>query len=146
MRAIAWKYLPCACVARVVIVDDVAESDAAPVSATTAKMADTSETQLLSGEKGAKIEPEKRQRRNWSYLQMSGKFGLTTKLPETLGVYDLSAVRERQKEYAAGNVKGPLNDINNVRANEYITSCSNNLFFLVMFGCGIILVTLREQA
>lgn len=106
--------------------DDVAESDAAPVSATTAKMADTSENQLLSGEKGAKIEPEKSQRRNWSYLQMSGKFGLTTKLPETLGFYDLSAVRERQKDYAAGNVKGPLNNINNVRANEYITSCSNN--------------------
>lgn len=70
-------------------------------------MADTSDTQVLSGEEGAKIEPDKRQRRNWSYLQMSGKFGLTTKLPETLGFYDLSAVRKRQKDYAAGNVKGP---------------------------------------
>ncbi|CAG04651.1 unnamed protein product, partial [Tetraodon nigroviridis] len=64
-------------------------------------MADTSETQLLSGDKGAKIEPEKRQRRSWSYLQMSGKFGLSTKLPETLGFYDLSAVKKRQKDYAA---------------------------------------------
>lgn len=49
---------------------------------------------------------------------MSGKFGLTTELPETLGFYDLSAVKKRQKDYATGNVKGSLN-INNVRANEY---------------------------
>lgn len=80
-------------------------------------MADASESQLLSGDKGAKIEPEKRQGRNWNYLQMSGKIGLTTKLPETLGFYDISAVRKRQKDYAAGNVKGPFNDINNVRVN-----------------------------
>lgn len=81
--------------------------DAAAVSVTTAKMADASETQLPS-EKGAKIEPETRQRRNWGYLQMSSKFGFSTKLPETLGFYDLNAVRERQKDYATGNVKGPL--------------------------------------
>ncbi|TWW55363.1 Transmembrane anterior posterior transformation protein 1 -like protein [Takifugu flavidus] len=62
-------------------------------------MADASESQL-PGEKGAPTEPETRQRRNWGYLQMSGKFGLTTKLPETLGFYDLNAVRKRQKDYA----------------------------------------------
>lgn len=72
---------------------------------TTAKMADASDTQLPS-EKGAKIEPETK--RNWGYLQMSSKFGFTTKLPETLGFYDLNAVRERQKDYATGNVKGPF--------------------------------------
>lgn len=108
-------------------------------------MADTSETQLLSGEKGAKIESEKRQRRNWSYLQMSGKFGLTTELPETLGFYDLSAVKKRQKDYATGNVKGNLN-INNVRANENWTSCTNNVFFLAIYDYGIVVVSLGEQA
>lgn len=77
---------------------------------------------------------------------MSGKFGLTTKLPETLGFYDLSAARERQKDYAAGKVKGPLNGINNVRANEYSTSCWNNLFFLVIYVYGNIVVTLGGQA
>lgn len=80
-------------------------------------MADTSESQL-PGEKGAP-EPETRPRRNWGYLQMSGKFGLTTKLPETLGFYDLNAVRKRQKDYATGNVKGPLDGINEVSANKY---------------------------
>lgn len=100
--------------------------------------------QLLSGEKGAKIEPEQRRSRSWSYLQKPGKFGLTTKLPETLGFYDFSAVRRRQKDYAAGNVKGPLMiliTLINVKRPVLITD-----FCLLIYGYGVIVFTLGEQA
>lgn len=90
-------------------VDDVAQSDATAVTAVTAakvKMADLSGTQL-SEEKRAETEPKKRQKRPWTDLHMSGKIGITTELPETLGFYDINAVRRKQREHSAGNVKGP---------------------------------------
>lgn len=68
-------------------------------------MADLSGTEL-SEEKEAEIELKKRQKRPWEDLHMSGKIGLTPGLPETLGVYDISAVRreQQQRELSAGNV------------------------------------------
>lgn len=88
-------------------VDDVAPRDVTVVTAAKAKMADLSGTQLL--EKRAETELKKRQKRSWSDLHMSGKIGITTELPETLGFYDINAVRrEQQEQQSAGNVKAPL--------------------------------------
>lgn len=85
---------------------DVTRSDAAAVTAAKVKMADMSGTQL-SDDRGGEAEPEKRQERPWGDLPMSGKVGITTELPETLGFYDLSAVKRRQREHLAGTVKVP---------------------------------------
>ncbi|XP_076595407.1 transmembrane anterior posterior transformation protein 1 homolog isoform X1 [Chaetodon auriga] len=63
-------------------------------------MADLSGTEL-SEEKEADIELKKRQKRPWDDLQKSAKIGITPELPETLGFYDISAVRRQQREQAA---------------------------------------------
>ncbi|XP_056239319.1 transmembrane anterior posterior transformation protein 1 homolog isoform X2 [Seriola aureovittata] len=63
-------------------------------------MADLSGTEL-SEEKEAEIELKKRQKRPWEDLHKSGKIGLNPGLPETLGVYDISAVRREQRELSA---------------------------------------------
>ncbi|XP_049898815.1 transmembrane anterior posterior transformation protein 1 homolog [Epinephelus moara] len=63
-------------------------------------MADLLGTEL-SEEKEAEIELKKRQKRPWDDLHKSGKIGITPELPETLGFYDISAVRREQRERAA---------------------------------------------
>lgn len=95
-------------IARFVVIrgDDVARSDTEAAPETTVKMADVSGTQL-SEETGAEPEPRPRQARPWSDLHMSGKIGISAELPETLGFYDISAVRRKQREPSAGNVKPP---------------------------------------
>ncbi|KAG7518148.1 transmembrane anterior posterior transformation protein 1-like isoform X2 [Solea senegalensis] len=60
-------------------------------------MADSSGTEL-SEEKDADIEHQNRPKRPWEDLHKSGKIGLTPPLPETLGVYDISAVRRREQQ------------------------------------------------
>lgn len=82
---------------------DVTRSDTAAVTTVKVKMADMSGTQL-SDDRGGEAEPEKRP---WGDLPMSGKVGITKELPETLGFYDLSAVKRRQREHIAGTVKVP---------------------------------------
>uniref|UniRef100_A0A3Q3VUI1 Uncharacterized protein n=1 Tax=Mola mola TaxID=94237 RepID=A0A3Q3VUI1_MOLML len=93
---------PCAHIARVVFLhgDDVTLSDAEAAPETKVKMADVSGT-LLSEETGAEPELRPRQARAWGDLHMSGKIGISTELPETLGFYDLSAVRRKQREPSA---------------------------------------------
>uniref|UniRef100_A0A671WAV7 Transmembrane anterior posterior transformation 1 n=1 Tax=Sparus aurata TaxID=8175 RepID=A0A671WAV7_SPAAU len=64
-------------------------------------MADLLGTEL-SEEKEAEIELKRRQKRPWDELHKSAKIGLTAELPETLGFYDISAVRrEQQQEQSA---------------------------------------------
>ncbi|XP_045886788.1 transmembrane anterior posterior transformation protein 1 homolog [Micropterus dolomieu] len=63
-------------------------------------MADLSGTEL-SEEKETETELKKRQKRPWEDLHKSGKIGLTPELPETLGFYDISAVRREQREHPA---------------------------------------------
>ncbi|XP_071314492.1 transmembrane anterior posterior transformation protein 1 homolog isoform X2 [Trachinotus anak] len=63
-------------------------------------MADLSGTEL-SEEKETEIELKKRQKRPWEDLHKSGKISITPGLPETLGVYDISAVRREQRELSA---------------------------------------------
>ncbi|GAA6222031.1 transmembrane anterior posterior transformation protein 1 homolog isoform X1 [Lates japonicus] len=63
-------------------------------------MADLSGTEL-SEEKEAEIDLKKRQKRPWEDLHKSGKIGITPELPETLGFYDISAVRREQRELSA---------------------------------------------
>lgn len=87
--------------------DDVAESDAVAVTVVEVKMADLSGTQL-SEQKGTETEPRIRQRRPWGDMHMTNKVGLTAELPETLGFYDISAVRRERREHPTGNVKAPL--------------------------------------
>ncbi|XP_037317357.2 transmembrane anterior posterior transformation protein 1 homolog isoform X1 [Pungitius pungitius] len=60
-------------------------------------MADVAGTDLSDG-KEAEIELKKRQKRPWEDLHKSGNIGLTPELPETLGLYDISAVRREQRE------------------------------------------------
>ncbi|KAK2904450.1 transmembrane anterior posterior transformation protein 1 homolog isoform X2 [Channa argus] len=60
-------------------------------------MASLSGTEL-SDEKEAEIELKKRQRRPWDNLHKSSTTGLTPELPETLGFYDISAVRREQRD------------------------------------------------
>ncbi|CAG5988871.1 unnamed protein product [Menidia menidia] len=67
---------------------------------TTVKMADLSGTEL-SEEKEAEIELRKRQKRPWEELHRSHKIGIAAELPETLGFYDISAVRREQRELPA---------------------------------------------
>ncbi|XP_013887764.1 transmembrane anterior posterior transformation protein 1 homolog [Austrofundulus limnaeus] len=67
---------------------------------TTVKMADTSGTEL-SEEKESENALKKRQRRPWGDLRRSGKVGITSELPETLGFYDISAARREQREQPA---------------------------------------------
>ncbi|KAM9850190.1 transmembrane anterior posterior transformation protein 1 homolog [Aulostomus maculatus] len=63
-------------------------------------MADLSGTEL-SEEKEADIELKKRQKRPWDDLHKSGKMGVPPPLPETLGFYDISAVRREQRDLSA---------------------------------------------
>ncbi|KAM7389074.1 hypothetical protein PAMP_023071 [Pampus punctatissimus] len=63
-------------------------------------MADLSGTEL-SEEKEAEIELKKRQKRPWEELHKSGKISITAELPETLGFYDISAVRREQRDLSA---------------------------------------------
>lgn len=70
-------------------------------------MADQSGTEL-SEEKEAEIELKKRQKRPWEGLHKSGKIGITPELPETLGFYDISAVRREQRELSAGDCRVAL--------------------------------------
>ncbi|TKS72047.1 Transmembrane anterior posterior transformation protein 1 [Collichthys lucidus] len=63
-------------------------------------MADSSGTEL-SEEKEAETELKKRQKRPWDDLHRSAKIGLAAELPETLGFYDISAVRRERREQAA---------------------------------------------
>lgn len=83
--------------------DDVAQGD----TAGKVKMADQSGTEL-SEEKEAEIELKKRQKRTWEGLHKSGKIGITPELPETLGFYDISAVRREQRKLSAGNCRVAL--------------------------------------
>uniref|UniRef100_A0A665U7T1 Transmembrane anterior posterior transformation 1a n=1 Tax=Echeneis naucrates TaxID=173247 RepID=A0A665U7T1_ECHNA len=55
----------------------------------------------LSEEKEAENELRRRQRRPWDGLHKSGKIGISAGLPETLGVYDIGAVRREQREFPA---------------------------------------------
>ncbi|CAJ1059094.1 transmembrane anterior posterior transformation protein 1 homolog [Xyrichtys novacula] len=64
-------------------------------------MADMSGSEQLSEEKEKDIELKKRQKRPWEDLHKSAKIGLTPELPETLGFYDISAVRREQREQPA---------------------------------------------
>lgn len=93
-----------------VVFDDVDKSDAAVLTAAaaaaaTAKMAELSGSQL-SEEKRGEPDPIARQRRPWGDLHMSGKIGLTATLPETLGFYDIDAVRREHQEQSAGKRDG----------------------------------------
>ncbi|XP_028271423.1 transmembrane anterior posterior transformation protein 1 homolog isoform X2 [Parambassis ranga] len=63
-------------------------------------MADVSGTEL-SDEKESETELKKRQKRPWEDLHRSGKIGLTAELPETLGFYDIRAVRREQRRLSA---------------------------------------------
>lgn len=54
----------------------------------------------LSDEKEAETELKKRQKRPWDDLHKSDKMGLSQQLPETLGFYDISAVRREQQDSA----------------------------------------------
>ncbi|KAM3612599.1 uncharacterized protein V6R79_010813 [Siganus canaliculatus] len=63
-------------------------------------MADISGAEL-SEEKEAEIGLLKRQKRPWDDLHKSGKISITPELPETLGFYDISAVRKEQQEQPA---------------------------------------------
>ncbi|XP_034546129.1 transmembrane anterior posterior transformation protein 1 homolog [Notolabrus celidotus] len=64
-------------------------------------MADLSSAEQLSDEKERDIQLKKRQKRPWEDLHKSGKIGITPELPETLGFYDISAVRREQREQPA---------------------------------------------
>ena len=75
------------------------------MTAVEVKMADVSGTEL-SEEKETEIELKKRQKRPWDDLHKSGKLGITAELPETLGFYDISAVRREQRETSAGKRTG----------------------------------------
>lgn len=70
-------------------------------AAATAKMAELSGSQLPE-KKREESEPSARQRRPWGDIHMSGKIGLTAALPETLGFYDIDAVRREHQEQSAG--------------------------------------------
>lgn len=72
---------------------------------TAVKMADASGTKL-SEEKESEIALKKRQKRPWEDLRRSGKIGITSELPETLGFYDISAARREQREPPAGKTSG----------------------------------------
>ncbi|MEQ2255319.1 Transmembrane anterior posterior transformation protein 1, partial [Ilyodon furcidens] len=63
-------------------------------------MAGVSGTEL-SQEKETEIELKKRQKRPWEDFHMSGKIGITPELPETLGFFDISAVKREQQELSA---------------------------------------------
>ncbi|XP_043982454.1 transmembrane anterior posterior transformation protein 1 homolog isoform X2 [Gambusia affinis] len=63
-------------------------------------MADVSGNEL-SEEKENEIELKKRQKRPWEEFRRSGKIGITTELPETLGFFDISAVKREQQEVSA---------------------------------------------
>ncbi|XP_012726294.2 transmembrane anterior posterior transformation protein 1 homolog isoform X2 [Fundulus heteroclitus] len=63
-------------------------------------MADVSGTEL-SEEKETKIELKKRQKRPWDDFHRSGKIRLAAELPETLGFFDISAVKREQQELSA---------------------------------------------
>lgn len=76
------------------------------MTAAEAKMADLLGTEL-SEEKEAEIELKRRQKRPWDELHKSAKIGLTAELPETLGFYDISAVKREQREQSAGK-RSPL--------------------------------------
>ncbi|KAF7663139.1 hypothetical protein LDENG_00217540 [Lucifuga dentata] len=69
-------------------------------TASKVKMADLSGTEL-SEEKEAEIELKKRQKRPWEDFHKSGKISLAPDLPETLGYYDISAVRREKREHSA---------------------------------------------
>lgn len=71
-------------------------------AAATAKMAELSGNQLPE-KKRAEPEPSARHRRPWADLHMPGKVGLAARLPETLGFYDIDAVRRQHREQSAGN-------------------------------------------
>ncbi|XP_060903611.1 transmembrane anterior posterior transformation protein 1 homolog isoform X2 [Labrus mixtus] len=64
-------------------------------------MADTSGTEQLSDEKETDSELKKRQKRPWEELHRSGKIRITPELPETLGFYDIGAVRREHLEQPA---------------------------------------------
>ncbi|XP_061582130.1 transmembrane anterior posterior transformation protein 1 homolog [Cololabis saira] len=63
-------------------------------------MADSSGTELSEG-KEIEIELRKRSKRPWEEFHKSGKIGVTPELPETLGFYDISAVRREQQDLSA---------------------------------------------
>uniref|UniRef100_A0A3Q3MG84 Transmembrane anterior posterior transformation 1a n=1 Tax=Mastacembelus armatus TaxID=205130 RepID=A0A3Q3MG84_9TELE len=63
-------------------------------------MADLSSCEL-SEAKEAEIELKKRQKRPWEDLHKSGKIGITPDLPETLGFYDIRAVRREEPELSS---------------------------------------------
>ncbi|KAM4586436.1 transmembrane anterior posterior transformation protein 1 homolog isoform 2-T2 [Fundulus diaphanus] len=63
-------------------------------------MADVSGTEL-SEEKETEIELKKRQKRPWEDFHRSGKIRLAPELPETLGFFDISAVKREQQELSA---------------------------------------------
>ncbi|XP_032411743.1 transmembrane anterior posterior transformation protein 1 homolog isoform X2 [Xiphophorus hellerii] len=63
-------------------------------------MADVLGTEL-SEEKENEIELKKRQKRPWEEFRRSGKIGITPELPETLGFFDISAVKREQQEVSA---------------------------------------------
>uniref|UniRef100_A0A3Q2QZF5 Transmembrane anterior posterior transformation 1 n=1 Tax=Fundulus heteroclitus TaxID=8078 RepID=A0A3Q2QZF5_FUNHE len=63
-------------------------------------MADVSGTEL-SEEKETEIELKKRQKRPWDDFHRSGKIRLAAELPETLGFFDISAVKREQQELSA---------------------------------------------
>lgn len=78
-------------------------------AAAAAKMAEISGSQLPLPEKDREEpEPSARQRRPWGDLHMPGKkLGLTATLPETLGFYDIDAVRREREEQSAGKDPPP---------------------------------------
>lgn len=77
------------------------------MTAAEAKMADLLGTEL-SEEKEAEIELKRRQKRPWDELHKSAKVGLTAELPETLGFYDISAVRREQQQEQSAGKRSPL--------------------------------------
>lgn len=85
-------------------------SDRATHAVTKVKMADLSGTELSEG-KEADNELRKRQKRPWEEFHRSGKIGVTPELPESLGFYDISAVRREQRELSAGNRRVSPTDV-----------------------------------
>lgn len=103
-------------------------------------MADSSGTEL-SEEKEAETELKKRQKRPWDDLHKSAKIGLTAELPETLGFYDISAVRREQRDHSAGK-RVPLRTLLTLQLiNDSWTSFMYYFSLLTVFASSITVMT-----
>ena len=67
------------------------------------KMADSLGTGL-SDKKESEIKAKKKENLLWDDARRSGKIGITPDLPETLGFYDINAVRREQQRDLSGRL------------------------------------------